>query len=464
MNRFVALCLLVGFVFGVTLALDVYQRKIEHPGKETIIFASMWAPGEPTQIGYDKLFRQFEAEFPQYRVEPRYDGRYVLPAIRPRLLTGSDIPDILNTDFVSLKIIVEEGYADTLDAVLQGTPHPDDPSKKLAGAYLPKILERCRYEQVEGGKFEGGTYLAPTGVWSDFIFYNRVHYEALNLPVPRTWTQLVDNCTKLKAAGYVPFAADKDDYSEFWPGLMMNRALPQETLKQTILTGKPRFDADPRYRAVFQGIRDLHQPGWYMEGWRGSPWPAAQRRWAKGEATHMICGTYLIKEILEYKPDAEVFRAGCFPVPSIDTILDDDAPLPRGDATGVTAAIAGHALLKGGRCREGAVKLLGFLARRESAAVIAEYGKEIPPVIGTEFPKELKDIREDFAKAERIFDTGYYVYAPKWAKFVWKDLWISFFLNESPDQSGYMTVDEFLKTLQEKTEAYVAAGGEAGIR
>lgn len=471
MRGFQLLCAAVTAAFAVTLGLDLFQRKLAHPGRETIIFASMWAPGEPMQEAYRKLFDEFEAANPRFKVESRWDGRWVLPSIRPRLLTGSDVPDVLGTDRESLRILAEEGFLDPLDAELDRLPHPDDSGKKLRDAFIPSLLERCHLDAPppERGppRMTSGTYLLPSGIWTTFIFYNRVHYEKLGLSIPKSWSQFMDNCRKLREQGIAPFAADRDVYAGLWSDAILRRAVGEETLQATIQgkPGAPRFDQDPRYRAAFQAIRDLHQKGWHMDGWRGSQWPAAQRMWVGGLATHLVCGSWIIREILEYKPDPKVFRLGGFPCPALDTAdWNASAPLPLGDPTGVDASISGHALLKGGRRREGALALLSFLARRSSGETLARVGKEIPPVAGAPFPVELEEIREDVQKAKTVYKGGPGTYAPKWGKFVWNDLFQSFFMYSEPGDSHYRSVDEFLKELQKQTDAYNAQGGEAGIR
>ena len=60
MRGFTMLCVAASIALTTTLTLDVYQREIEAPGKTTIVFASMWAPGEPMQRAYEQIFREFE--------------------------------------------------------------------------------------------------------------------------------------------------------------------------------------------------------------------------------------------------------------------------------------------------------------------------------------------------------------------------------------------------------------------
>ncbi len=465
LSGFTLLCLAVAGILGITLLMDLFQHKITYPGKQVITFASMWAPGEPVQLGYEQIFRDFEKEYPQYKVEARWEGRWVIPAIRPRLLTHSDIPDIINVDRDSLRILVENGFMERLDDILDQAPHPDDKGKTLRQAFLPKILDVCRFKQEEAGGNPTGVYLVPSGVWTVFVFYNRYPYEKLKLKIPRTWSAFMDNCRKLKAAGYVPIAADKDEYANMWEGLLLCRAVGEKTLHQTVTQGFPRFDTDPRYRRTYEAIREMHQPGWFIDGWLGSQWPAAQRRWVSGDGVHLICGSWIIREVMSYQPDPKIFKLGGFMVPMIDGIdWKGRKPLPLGDSSGVTAAVTGHALFKGGRNKQGAILLLSYIAKRQSAYALASIGKEIPPIVGASFPPELEDIRQDFQSARIVYTDSVSNYAAKWFKFIHNDLFHDFFIYETPKENGYLTVDEFLRQVQKKTDEYVRQGGEKGIK
>ncbi len=151
MRLYTILWVAVAAAFGLTLVLDMTPQKTVSKDKIVIAFASMWAPGEPMMKGYEQLFRRFEQEHPGYEVEPRWDGRWVLSALRPRLLTGTNIPDIVNTDRDALLVLVKTGYAAALDDVIDRIAYPHDrgeqpaSDKRLRDAFLPKILKRCYY-------------------------------------------------------------------------------------------------------------------------------------------------------------------------------------------------------------------------------------------------------------------------------------------------------------------------------
>ena len=96
--------------------------------------------------------------------------------------------------------------------------------------------------------------------------------------------------------------------------------------------------------------------------------------------------------------------------------------------------------------------------------MLSNVGKEIPAVEGASFPLELNELASTFRSATTIYGQGAVEYAPKWVKFIWKDLYYDFFMYESSADSHFKTVDAFLMELQRKTDEYHQRGGEDGIR
>jgi raffinose/stachyose/melibiose transport system substrate-binding protein len=348
--------------------------------------------------------------------------------------------------------------------MLRSREHPDDTRQKLWQALNYRLLLYCRQTPKKRYEFDShknsdyphskviaahsshsdATYLIPAGVWIHLVFYNRLHYERLGLKVPQTWSDFLDNCRQLKSAGITPLASDGYSYAIQWPEIMLARAVGEDTLRRTIKSTGSDFTKDPRYRAVFQAIRDLHQPGWYLDGWQGSRWPAAQRRWIQGEATHMINGSWLLRETNEYKPDPKVIQIGAFPVPLLDTVQNELE-------ISAYAEIPGYSLIKGSGNRQGARMLLRFLMRRNSGSTLAKMGKEISSVVDAEFPDGLNEVKEHLTNSTALLTAGMRSYAPRWYKFVFHENYYPFFLHENPLEEKFLTVEIFLQRLAKDT-------------
>jgi hypothetical protein len=81
-----------------------------------------------------------------------------------------------------------------------------------------------------------------------------------------------------------------------------------------------------------------------------------------------------------------------------------------------------------------------------------------------DYPPELADVREPLHNTRLLFDEGFTTFAPKWQKFLFEELYSSFYHNEFPGQPGYLSVEQFLTELQRRTDAYQRGGGEAGLQ
>ena len=470
MFRYSVLALLAALLLAVTLGLDVAQQDRASSGKEPIVFASMWSPGEVQQEAYDRLFAEFEREHPRYEVVRRWEGRWVLPAIRPRLLTQSELPDVINDHIDQAGILAYEGHLERLDPLLEVTPHPHDSARTLWDALRPPFRDRGHYELdtiLPGGgtrgEGESGTYMLPANVWPILVFYNRVHYRELGLTEPRYWADFLDNCRRLRAAGYRPLTADMNAYNDYWVDPLMTSTLGTETLRSTLRGTGPRFDRDVRYRAVFQAIRDLHEPGWFTPGWNAGGSLPPFEEVANGRASQVITAIWIHREMARLASDPSRIDIRGFPVPllgpaylpGIERQDDRRRPVAHSQA-------AGYGLLRGRESREGSLALLRFLSRRDSSERFADETSDIPTVAETSWWEHLDYMRPRLASSWDLRAEGIRRYAPRWYKLVFEELYSNFFrINDSSDAS-FMTVDEFLSRLHRGTRRYLDAGGESG--
>jgi raffinose/stachyose/melibiose transport system substrate-binding protein len=125
-------------------------------------------------------------------------------------------------------------------------------------------------------KYNKKTYGAPiggAGGWG--IFYNKKIYEdQLGLEAPGTFQELLDNCEKIKKAGYIPFVIGGADG---WPfqGLFLsflsflfgsNRNFPMD-----LYSGKASL-AGREMNNLFNAIKTLSDRGYFHEGSMSMTW------------------------------------------------------------------------------------------------------------------------------------------------------------------------------------------------
>lgn len=84
---------------------------------------------------------------------------------------------------------------------------------------------------ADGGKLKSLCLDTTQVMW----FYNTEIFQEVGVEIPTTWTELIDVCEKLSAAGYQPIAMD-GDYDSFYGGTMgwLNWVYTDQTTRSTI--------------------------------------------------------------------------------------------------------------------------------------------------------------------------------------------------------------------------------------
>lgn len=409
------------------------------------------------------------------KVERRWQGRWVLSANRPRFLTGREVPDILVGSKMEVLALVQDGYAVPLDKPLPGETvspldGPDtwgDPSRSWREAFIPAMLEQGKYTFLPDPELNQHVFLPPTWCNTNCIFYNRALFRKAGIEkVPQTWPEFIDVCEKLKAAGIPPLTADAHVYADMWMVWLIFRAVGPETWEDTI-TGVPRDRpprerrsdppwTDERYAKIFAEIRRLRDNGYFKKGFAGLTWPASQRGFASGDAAMMICGSWLPQELGGYK-DIETkgdFELGCFSFPT----------WPGGreiDQKAAQASPYGLMVCRQGKATKHAVELVKYLSAKDHVDMVHQ-NAQISCMKDADFPPALAEIADDFKNAPAIYERSPNIYARRFNASILMPLYQRFFIAEKGD-TDYMTVEKFLKTLDEETKRYLAGGGEEGF-
>jgi len=407
-------------------------------------------------------------------VERRWQGRWVLSANRPRFLTGREVPDIMTGSKMELLALVQDHYAVPLNVPLAGEElspldAPDtygDPGRTWREAFLPKMLKEGKYDFLDDPTVRGKIYLAPLTCSTTILFYNEVLLARAGIDSPpRTWPEFIAVCEKLKAAGITPLTADADVYSDYWQSWLIFRVMGPETWERTISGVPPEKPpaergsdppwTDPRYRRVHAEIRRLRDSGYFDKDFPGSTWPAAQRGFAKGSAAMMICGSWLVQELSGYKglATAEGFRLKCFSFPQ----------WPGGRQRDQTAAWAvpyGLMVCRQGKATAGAIELVKYLSAKDWPDMVHK-NAQISCMVDADFSPDLAGIKQDFMNASAVYSRTPDIYARRFGSQVLSPRYRAFFLQEK-GAGDYVSVEQFLKNMDEQNRRYLSDGGEEG--
>jgi len=259
-----------------------------------------------------------------------------------------------------VSVVIDTSGVDVVSAsFVRGNP----PDLMLANYNMEvsRFVERCALSDLSGtvaatqidedyqplldqyGVCEGRTSALPYSVMAASVIYNKQIFDANGLDVPTTWTELLDVCDRLKAAGITPFYATlKDDWTvgQGWYDYAVGGSLDVieffDALKAEGAEVGP--DSDASFSKDF--AEPMAQMQQLLDSYANAD--AASRGYgdgnlafAKGEAAMYLQGPWAFSEIAKTAPDLEL---GTFPLPmtgdpgdlAVRVNLDLAAMIPEG--------------------------------------------------------------------------------------------------------------------------------------
>ena len=206
--------------------------------------------------------------------------------------------------------------------------------------------------------YDGKKYLLPITQHYVGFYYNIQVFKSAGVEPPRTWTQFLDVCDRLKKAGVAPIAlgAKAKWPAQFWFDYLLLRTAPIE-YRERLMSGRARY-TDAEVMRAFKYWSELSMKGYFTANPNEGDWDrgAAEDVFA-GKAGMTLMGTWLSA----YLSDAQHRWIGgqdygFFSFP----IIDESIPLVAvGPVDGlIVPNKASHV--------EGAMRALAHLATEES--------------------------------------------------------------------------------------------------
>ncbi|WP_423922720.1 ABC transporter substrate-binding protein [Frigoribacterium sp. 2-23] len=147
---------------------------------------------------FDDLLRRFEKATPGVSVV--HDSTV---AIAPQFVRGQPADVGCFNDNLELARYIERGVLSDLS---------DLPSASRVRTDISTLTDQY-------ATYPGRTSVLPYSLAAAGVIYNTAIFDRYGLPVPETWSQFVDVCEALKAAGVTPiYATDRDTWT-LWQGL-----------------------------------------------------------------------------------------------------------------------------------------------------------------------------------------------------------------------------------------------------
>lgn len=268
---------------------------------------------------FDVFLEKFHAEHPSITVEVQNvssDQYYNM--LQTRLLSN-DPPDIITTEPEAAKYIsqAENGY------LLDITDEP--------------FMENLISGTLSSVTLDEKIYGIPYDTSSLVIFYNKQIFAEHNISVPTNYTEFLEVCETLKAAGVTPISYGiKDEYvTAFMPYQIAPTAVYSKTpdWDTQLEAGTTSFLSD-EWRRVFQVPFELKEKGYMTDNALGIGDQQSVEIFAKGEAAMTATGTWATATIRDANPDIDL---GLFPFPANTENEDNAIVLSTGQVMAISS-------------------------------------------------------------------------------------------------------------------------------
>lgn len=266
---------------------------------KTIVYWSMWESTEPQGKALQTAIDAFTAET-GIAVHVEFKGRTgQREGLQPALDANTTIDlfdediDRINTTFAA--------YLMDIDQFVKASDY-----EATANAGL---IKACR--ELGGGTLKSIPY-QPNVVC---VFYNQDIFDASGITAaPKTWTEFMAVCEKIKAAGFIPMTND-DAYMTLPVGTHLARYIGEDGVKKVVTEGL--WAEEPGVLKMAQDFEAFAKAGYYSPNLASNVWPGGQNgEFALGEVGMYLTGSWLPNEVKDIAgPD---FRWGAFSYPAVD--------------------------------------------------------------------------------------------------------------------------------------------------
>jgi raffinose/stachyose/melibiose transport system substrate-binding protein len=267
------------------------------------------------KAGLDVMIANFERVYPNIQVQANYVDATTYPTLLLTQLQAGNAPDIF---FIQL------GSASAYGVWALGAQNR---LLNLSGSpWVKRLLPSVRKFASGGAKQGHKVFAFPQGYNLQGLMYNKDLFASMGLTEPKTFSDLLALCGKIKAAGKIPIAAGFASLNAQIQILQMMMIPfvyspdPNWTLKR--VTHKVTFASSSSWQAVMNDIVAMNNAGCF------EPQPAATNQntqyamFANGQAVMMPMSSQEIPVITGINPNIKLAH---MPFPGInasDTVVD----------------------------------------------------------------------------------------------------------------------------------------------
>jgi raffinose/stachyose/melibiose transport system substrate-binding protein len=351
---------------AVLIALSIVLGASAAGGNIEVV--SFYPEGAPDYTNLAAIAKSFESSHPGSKVTLTFGGGQDAPNIVARWRAGN--PPEVNVGFFGPDAAGQE-YA-RAGQVQDLTAAMNKPLPKKYGYGTTKwkdtILPAVKPWITMGNKY----YAVPSEITAINFFYNRDLFKKYHLTAPKTWAQFLHVCAVLKKNGVAPLTVTGTfaGYMQLYYDYLLARRVGTAPVLSAI-AGKTAFSSIPGAVAAATDLQNLVKKGYFLNGFEGTDFTAAQLNFFQGRAGMILMGTWLEGEMKDSIPSG--FALGTFAFPTIPGGKGPNVLFGAVNARTVAAKSANPA---------GGIEFLKWFSRKDVQAARTNYLAYLRPLTG----------------------------------------------------------------------------------
>jgi raffinose/stachyose/melibiose transport system substrate-binding protein len=356
--------------------------------KGEVVYWSMWNETEPQAMVIKDAIADFTKVNPGAKITVQWSGREIRKTLVPALDAGQKI-DMWDEDCERI-IKNYQKYSLKLDD-LYAKIYPTTNGKSYKDSIMGSLVNL-----VSNYSTDKGLYAVPYQPMMIAFMYNKAHFEKAGITnTPKTWTEFVEVCEKLKGAGFIPMTND-DAYADLPLGYHLSRYIGEKAVEELVKDKTGAKWDDPKVLQALKDYEDLAAKGYISPSFATNKWPAGQQEVATDKVTMYLNGTWLPNEIMATTgPD---FKWGQFAYPAVN-----------GGAEGITAGnygAQGFQIHKDSKASEVAFNFAVFMTTGKWDKELSAKTYGAPMALDTVWPTQVADEKELFSAMEILYPWG----------------------------------------------------------
>ena len=307
-----------------------------------------------------------------------------------------------------------EEYYTQLNALVDADQTPDvfivSPGPNLTDYVAPGVAAPLdEYLEADGWKdtfssdavfaqqtYDGQIYAVPLNIAAACVFYNKEIFEEAGVDVPKTYTELLDVCAKIKETGKTPITISAG--TAWCLSMLAGYLCDREGVDLAAINAGDESWVQDKTIAAGEKLLELSQ--YFQETAAGDSNDDATAALYFEDAAILIQGSWAIGQMNGANPDFEE-KCGVFQFPEIEGGNDPNRVIAKSDSLAMSSST---------KYPEAAIALMKYFTDDEAQRYTAEVGGKIP-VTKVEYdasvaPAQLADVMEIFGNATGTF--GFY--------------------------------------------------------